>query len=401
MKKFELVSANPQNKKWDNIIKREQQMYKRQEDLRSEFERDANRISHCNGYKRLKNKTQVFFAPTNDHICTRSEHVIHVENISYTIANYLGLNTELTKAIAIAHDIGHTPFGHEGERILSKISEEKLGKTIWHEKNGLHFVDDIELLEDTEGKMKNLNLTYAVRDGIISHCGEIDENSVYPREEVIDLNNDYTKPNEYMPYTWEACVVKVVDKISYIGRDIEDAIRLNILTKDKLEELNNILKNFNNKLNNTNIIHELVYDICTNSSIENGICFTKEKLELLDTIKRFNYKNIYKNERIEPSKDYFNLVINQIFNTLYNFYDGMNTHNKLKQRMYIYPNMIADFLRWLMNYSNIKSRENTNLENKVLYNLENEKDYIQAIIDYIAGMTDKFAMECYTEIISF
>ena len=225
---FEKYATNENNPKWQNSIKREKEIYKRKNDIRSEFERDYNRILHCNAYRRMKHKTQVFFSPENDHICTRIEHVMHVESVSYTIAKYLGLNTELTKAIATGHDIGHSPFGHEGERILSQISERDIGEKFWHERNGMEFVDKIELLEDINKNKQNLNLTYAVRDGIISHCGEIDENCLKPREENINLNN-YKVPNQYSPYTWEGCVVKISDKISYLGRDIEDAISLGIL----------------------------------------------------------------------------------------------------------------------------------------------------------------------------
>ena len=144
--KFKEVSANENNPKWENMIKRDKEIYKRKKELRSEFERDYTRIINCNAYRRLKHKTQVFFSPESDHICTRLEHVMHVESISYTIARYLGLNTELTKAIATAHDIGHSPFGHEGERILSQISKSEIGETFWHEKNGLDYVEKIELL---------------------------------------------------------------------------------------------------------------------------------------------------------------------------------------------------------------------------------------------------------------
>ena len=115
--------ADENNPKWKNIVSRQKSLYKRDEDLRSEFERDYTRVIHSNSYRRMKHKTQVIFSPENDHICTRTEHVTHVESISYTIAKYLGLNTELTKAIATAHDIGHSPFGHQGERILSAISQ--------------------------------------------------------------------------------------------------------------------------------------------------------------------------------------------------------------------------------------------------------------------------------------
>ena len=152
----------------------------------------------------MKHKTQVFFSPSDDHICTRIEHVMHVESVSYTIAKYLGLNTELTKAIATGHDIGHSPFGHEGERILSQISERDIGEKFWHERNGMEFVDKVELLEDTNKNKQNLNLTYAVRDGIISHCGEIDENGLKPREECIDLN-DYKYPNQYVFWSCIKC----------------------------------------------------------------------------------------------------------------------------------------------------------------------------------------------------
>ena len=169
-------AANESNPKWEKIIKRKHELYSRGNDIRSEFERDYTRIIHSLAFRRMRNKTQVFFSPTNDHICTRMEHVILVESISYTIANDLGLNTQLTKAIAMAHDIGHSPFGHQGERILSNISQRDIGEKFWHEKNGLNLVDKIEVLEDPSGNLQNLDLTYAVRDGIISHCGEIDEN---------------------------------------------------------------------------------------------------------------------------------------------------------------------------------------------------------------------------------
>ena len=102
---------------------------------------------------------------------------------------------------------------------MSEISQKDIGEKFWHERNGLEYVDKIELLEDNNRNEQNLNLTYAVRDGIISHCGEIDENGLKPRDEFIDLD-EYTRPNQYAPYTWEACVVKVADKISYLGRDI-------------------------------------------------------------------------------------------------------------------------------------------------------------------------------------
>lgn len=393
---FKNYSANEDNPKWQNMIKREKGIYKRKNDLRSDFERDYTRIIHCNAYRRLKHKTQVFFSPENDHICTRIEHVMHVESISYTIAKYLGLNTELTKAIATAHDIGHSPFGHEGERILSEISKKEIGESFWHERNGLEYVDKIELLEDINKNKQNLNLTYAVRDGIISHCGEIDENKLKPREEYIDLK-EYTMPNQFAPYTWEGCVVKVADKISYLGRDIEDAITIGILDEN-LEELSQILKS-KQVINNTIIINHLVQDLCTNSSPESGLCFSEETFNLVKEIKAFNYKNIYLSERIKPGRRYFNLVINEIFNTLKSAYDGKNTIAKFEKLKKVYPTVFEGFEQWLSNYWNLQ-RNNT-FQNDIIINVENEKDFSKAIIYYISGMTDNFAINEYNKIIGF
>lgn len=393
---FKNYSANESNPKWQNMIKREKEIYKRKNDLRSDFERDYTRIIHCNAYRRLKHKTQVFFSPENDHICTRIEHVMHVESISYTIAKYLGLNTELTKAIATAHDIGHSPFGHEGERILSEISKKEIGESFWHERNGLEYVDKIELLEDINKNKQNLNLTYAVRDGIISHCGEIDENKLKPREEYIDLK-EYTMPNQFAPYTWEGCVVKVADKISYLGRDIEDAITIGILDEN-LEELSQILKS-KQVINNTIIINHLVQDICRNSSPEKGLCFSEETFNLVKEIKAFNYKNIYLSERIKPGRRYFNLVINEIYNTLKSAYDGKNTIKKFEKMKKVYPTVFEGFEQWLSNYWNLQ--RNNSFQNDIIINVENEKDFSKAIIYYISGMTDNFAINEYNKIIGF
>ena len=245
------LAANENNIKWNNIIKREKELYSRGNDIRSEFERDYTRIIHSLAFRRMKHKTQVFFSPVNDHICTRMEHVILVESISDTIASYLGLNTKLTKAI-----------------------------TFWHERNGFEMVDKIILLEDNQQNLQNLNLTYGVKDGIISHCGEIDENGLKPRDEYINLY-DYKYPNQFKPYTWEGCVVKIADKIAYLGRDIQDAITLGILDEhlEELHELLNIDKN--EKINNTIIINYLIYDLCKNSNEIEGLRFSDKAFDFM------------------------------------------------------------------------------------------------------------------------
>lgn len=397
-KEFKDVSANENNPKWKNMIKREKKIYLSSNDIRSNFERDFNRILHTNAYNRLRHKTQVFFSPQNDHISTRIVHVNYVESISYTISNFLGLNTELTRAIACGHDVGHAPFGHKGEKILSEISKRDVGKNFWHEKNGLNMVDNIELLEDYEGNKDNLNLTYAVRDGIISHCGEVDENALKPREEMIDLN-DYEYPNKYMPYTYEGCIVKISDKISYLGVDINDAVQEGFLDYNKIRELNNILGIKESNITNSYIINHLVKDICENSNLEEGIKLSSNSLELMNKIKDFNYKYIYSSKKMIPSQKYFKLVINQIYETLKENFDYENTIDNIKKQAKYYPMLSGRFLSWLENY--IKIGDRNKLNNKILFDITKKEDYFNSIINYISGMTDKYAIDLYNEIIHF
>ena len=380
------------NLKWNNAIKRESELYSRSNDIRSEFERDYTRIIHSSAFRRMKHKTQVFFSPANDHICTRMEHVILVESISNTIAGYLGLNTQLTRAIAMTHDIGHSPFGHQGEQILSEISKRDIGKAFCHEKNGLEVVDKMALLEDNKQNFQNLNLTYAVKDGIISHCGEIDENSLRPRNEYIDLY-DYNFPNQYNPYTWEGCVVKIADKIAYLGRDIQDAITLGILDKH-LKELRDMLDlSKSDAINNTIIINNLVYDLCENSNEAEGLKFSNKSFEFIKNLKEFNYKYIYLDERLQPSTEYFKIIITTIYNTLKKYYTDKEGISKM------YPEIMKNFEEWLKMYWNYERYEMC--KNKIVFNIENENEFYQAIIYYISGMTDNYAIDIYNKIISF
>lgn len=404
--KLREVASKVGNPLWENFIMRNEEIYHREYDIRSDFEKDYNSILHCTAYRRLKHKTQVFFATGHDHICTRIEHVNHVSAVSYNIANFLGLNTELANAIAIGHDLGHAPFGHEGERILRDIIKKEIDGTYWHEQNSLKFVDELETLPDPEGNEKNLNLTYAVRDGIISHCGEVNENAVYPREEFIDLKK-ISKPNEYSPYTWEGCVVKIADKISYLGRDIEDAITLKILADDKIKELKGIIGDVVNinagNINNTFLMHDFTIDLCKNSSIKEGLRFSDKYLKLMNSIKQFNYDNIYNHKRLEFFKDYARLIIRSIFKTLKEFYSNKNIFDELEKARADYPNLIHSFKDWLGKYSfsSWKIERAANYKNKLIYNLNDEREYIRAVVDYITGMTDQYAIKIFEELIKF
>ena len=389
------------NPKWENATFRRKRLYSPKfgtDTMRSEFDRDYTRIINCKAYNRLKGKTQVFFAPDNDHLCTRIEHVNIVESISYTIANSLGLNSELTKAISVAHDLGHTPFGHKGEKILNDIAKKEGLEEFWHGRNGLEFVDDFELLKDNEGLKRNLSLTYAVRDGIIGHCGSFDRNGLKPREEFINIEKDFTLPAKYMPYTWEGCVVKIADNISYIGRDIEDALSQGILKEKDVEKLVKTIQEIDN-INSTNIINYLVVDLCNNSNPDVGLKFSPKALDTMNLLIEFNNKNIYTHEILKPMIRYCTLFMNELFSLLKSAYDGENTMKNLRKMKRFYPELISEFIGWLANYAEIEERVPEQYKNKIIFDITKEKDYAKAIITYLSGMTDKYIVKMYHSLI--
>lgn len=405
------VAMNEKNPDYNLAIKRQEPLYKRQNDLRTEFSRDYNRIIFSLGYRRLKHKTQVFFAVEDDHVCTRSEHVNLVDSVSYTIANYLGLNIELTRAIAVGHDLGHAPFGHGGEKIINELCKQHNLPSFWHENNSLYFVDEIETLEDDEHVRHNLNLTYAVRDGIISHCGEMNQKAIYKRNDYISLK-DYLHPGMYDPYTWEACVVKMADKIAYLARDIEDALRLHILTQEKVEELKtkiNSISSFQfHAINNGSIVNYFILDVCHHSSIENGICLSDEAFEVMREIMKFNYQNIYLIDRVKIHSNYVQLIVNSIFAFLYK-YDAiaqenhMNVIQALKKDKDKYPITISGYIHWLEKYSLMEGFEREAIYgNHVIYNFyDSDHAMAKSIIDYLSGMSDVYILKIFNELISF
>ena len=407
--KFKGYAANEDNPNWTQLIKRQTDLYSRSDDIRSPFARDYTRILHSMAYRRLKHKTQVFFNINNDHICTRMEHVSHVESVSSSIATALGLNAELTKAISIGHDLGHAPFGHQGETVIKKLSQNYLKKSFWHEQNGLRFVDKIELLEDNYKLQKNLDLTYAVRDGIISHCGEVDQNGIFPRDISISIE-DFDSAGKYQAATWEGCIVKIADKIAYVGRDIEDAISLGFLDQTAQNQLIKMARaNDVKAMNTTVIMHNMIIDICRNSSPQNGICMSPQFNDQLNEIKAFNYKHIYLHDRLEPFKHYSELVLTQIFNALLSFYDGKYTWNLLAKNKRFTPILIDSFEKWLARYcaepvipdGELKALSLQCENEKIYQELQTEEIYIQAIIDYISGMTDRFAIALFNELLEY
>lgn len=395
----------PEHSKWEKCVSRE---IKKPEspDIRDTFTRDYHRILHSNAYARLKHKTQVFFATRHDHICTRIEHVNHVASVANALANFMGLNSELTNAIATGHDIGHTPFGHTGESIIAGITKRDLGYEFWHERNSLRFVDKVVTLENAEGYESNLNLTYGVRDGIISHCGEEEQQVIFPRQEFVDLNEiDYHR--RLSPFTWEGCVVKFSDTISYLGRDIEDAISLKILSEKQQDELRRLVKSEINinleHINNSALIHNFVMDISMTSSPQSGIRFSDKYFHLIRKVKEFNYNYIYYHERLRLTARYAELIIHSIYDHLRTYYRNRQTGELLLEIKEIYPTLGHAFAKWLWKYSDWNDRggEDNRYRNQVLYRLETEADYLQAVIDFIAGMTDHFAIKIFSEMTSF
>lgn len=408
---FSHVAATPENPLYAEFIRRRDNLYSEKGEIRSPFARDYTRVLHSTAYRRLKHKTQVFYNIENDHICTRMEHVLHVESAAYTIAKRLRLNDELTRAIAMAHDLGHAPFGHHGERIIGRLYEEYLGKKFWHERNGLYFADKVELLPDHENVYRNLNLTYAVRDGIISHCGELDKNGIMPRKELIDLN-DFTKPGQFEPATFEGCVVKLSDKIAYVGRDIEDALNLGFLSEDSLIALQKIvgLKR-DEAVNTSTIMSNMILDVCKVSTPETGICLSEAMSDKLNKIKQFNSEYIYKNARFAPFNKYAELVIGEIFDTLYSCFDGGDVANGLARKKETYPSLLTEFCDYVAKYcdedfsavtgKDKRKKEERYCNEKIYANIGDRTVYAQAVLDYIAGMTDRYAVKCFNELITY
>ncbi len=415
---FFSVRTDQNNSNWAQCIKRGNTLYDRGNSIRSEFERDYTRLLHSLAFRRLKHKTQVFYAPQNDHICTRMEHVSHVASVSTTIAKYLGLNTELTEAIAIGHDIGHAPFGHTGEDILNSLVSfqtdgQNAPKKFWHERNSLFFADFIETLADPEGFERNLDLTYAVRDGLICHCGEIDQQGLKPRDNALNLY-DIKRPGITAPYTWEGCIVKVSDKIAFLGRDIEDARTYHILDMASYRQLREIVAStlgFGNEadsrrsgraVNTTVLINDMIVNLCEQSSPEKGICFSNAYFNFIKELKRFSFANIYNNWRLIEFQNYAREILGCIYRTL------MSTqiyakNKRLEQCLKYNPKLSKTFVDWVIKYTNYDNARKKILkyETKPVFDIEDEESWEKCVIEYISGMTDQYAISVFEEIISF
>lgn len=290
--------------------------------LRTDFQRDRDRILHSKAFRRLKHKTQVFISPGKDHFRTRLTHTLEVSQIARTITRALELNEDLIEAISLGHDLGHTPFGHSGEYVLNKLNS----KGFRHNEQSIRVVD---FLSGRNQKM-GLNLTYEVRDGILNHSGE------------------------NIASTLEGKIVKYADRIAYINHDIEDAISAGIITKEDLpRDLIEILGNNHSKRINT-MINSLVKE----SYHKDYIKMEKEIEEATLNLRKYMFENVYL-DKIVKSED---PKIERLISGLFNYYK--------------------------------KNIDKIPKENLKLYDsIEHTKEDI--ITDYIAGMTDVYAIKLY------
>lgn len=285
---------------------------------RTDFQRDRDRILHCNSFRRLKRKTQVFLSPVGDHYRTRLTHTLEVSQIARTISRCLKLNEDLAEAIALGHDLGHSPFGHCGEAVLNEICPHGFK----------HYLQSVRVVEELENDGKGLNLTRAVRNGIKCHT---------------NMTAD----------TREGCVVRLADTIAYINHDIEDAVRAGVLSQFELPaECVRVLGNTKSQR-----ISTLVGSVITHGI--NTIDFEPEIRKAHDELKAFMFKKVYTNPDAKQEDGKAELLI---------------------RRLYSY------------------FRENVEKMPEQYRRIADITDSDRAVCDYISGMSDRYAVDLYTEL---
>ena len=272
----------------------------------------------------------------------------------------------------------------------------------WHEKNSLHLIDDLCLLEDDQHIEHNLDLTYAVRDGIIAHCGEVNQRRIKPRDEKIDLK-DFKSPGLYQPYTLEGCVVKISDKIAYLARDIEDAWNLHILNeedmKSLIEEINTVVPGLFKAINNGTVVNYFIQDVIHNST-EDYIGLSNEAFEIMKIFMKFNYQKIYEIKKVKIHTQYVQLILESLFSFLYEYGHHDNFVLDLKKDAERYPLIINHYLKWLTRYSTLLHDER--YQNHIVYDFENDSLALEkSIIDYLSGMTDHFIIDAFDELLAY
>lgn len=299
-------------------------------EIRTEFQRDRDRIIHSKSFRRLKHKTQVFLSPTGDHYRTRLTHTLEVSQIARTIGKGLRLNEDLVEAISLGHDLGHTPFGHAGERVLSDI----LGKEF------RHYEHSVKVVEKIEKDGKGLNLTFEVVEGIRMHSKG--KGPIFDKSKLAS--------------TLEGQIVRLADIIAYINHDLDDAIRAGILSNDSIPE--RIIKNLGHS--HSDRISRLVKGV-------------------IEGTQKMNYEHIYLDEEL---LDEVNFLRGFLFENVYE-------SKKIKNEFDKACNMLYSLYKYFYSKDNMIPKE---------YFIINEGDKKLAICDYLAGMTDRFAIELFSNI---
>ena len=339
---------------------------RREKDIRTPYSRDADRIIHTRAYTRYIDKTQVFYLIDNDHITHRVIHVQLVSRIARTIGRSLRLNEDLIEAIALGHDIGHIPFGHFGETCLSEqCKKNKIGK-FFHNVQSVQFLDKIE----------DCDLTMQVLDGILCHNGESDDIRISSLpcngwndfdDKVAQYAGDQSNPP---PMTLEGCVVKFADTIAYIGRDLQDAAEVGLISAGKMppSRCTEILGSTNREIINT-----LIYDLIRNSdTTEKGfISYSPDVEKALIDLRLFSRINIYENKKLTSERE----KIRAMFETLFDIF--LTDVEKGNRRSKIYTDFIDS--RWISD------------------DYRKSATAPEFVRDFIAGMTDRYFAKRYEE----
>lgn len=332
-----------------------------EDDHRLPYKRDVDRIVHSKAYARYIDKTQVAYLIRNDHITHRSLHVQLVSNFARGIAEILRLNLDLVEAIALGHDVGHPPFGHEGEEYLSALTQEFGLGVFAHPWQSCRLFTDIE----------PLNLGLAVYDGFLCHDGGMCGTKYAPRfnktweDHFVDRRNKLADPGKNIwPGTLEGCLVKLCDTISYLGRDIEDAISLGILNRDEIPLT--ILGN-----SNRNILSRVAADVIEHSYDKDYIAFSDPVYEAIGVIRKFNFVKIYKHPKLKVESKKIERSYRYLFETL------LDEYQKKKEQSYLWTNYIHN--------KSDKYKEATSS--------------VQQVVDYISGMTDSYFVRTLEKIL--
>lgn len=339
------------------------------ENIRPVFFHDTDRIIHSLAYARYIDKTQVFYLFEHDHITHRVLHVQFVSKIGRVIGRCLKLNEDLIEAISLGHDLGHVPYGHDGEEVLNDLSQE-LGLGYF-----CHNAQSVRFLKEIEKKGKGLNLSLQVLDGIIAHNGEILNKEYKPNykktwncfeEEYQKCFSEKEYSKKIFPMTLEGCVVRISDVIAYIGRDIEDAITVKLIKrKDIPKEISETIGS-----SNDDIINTLALDLIKNSYGKDYLAFSEDIFKALNDLMVFNYKNIYTNSRIKTETH----KTNSMYKQLYNKYYSDLKNNEISSPIF----------KYFLNSMDESYCKNTDNKRKV--------------IDFIAGMTDNFFNNQYNKL---